>query len=792
MSLFLCRMIHRLHYYPKSILGVSLLITILAFLQLNSLSWDMKILQLFSDETPSRIEAERFQTEFGGFGTLTLLSRSDSISQNKNFIQKIAEEIGPHVHLAEYKSEFAFFNENKLLYIRLGDLEIIRDRIFDRIHKAKLRKNPFIVPLIESKATTHSEPLVFDDLKNKYSSKLNEYLGSEDQKILVLRIYPKHDITDVESNSFLYEKLKELVNKHKNSSIQIEYTGGLLNNLISQSLVKDEITQTASLAVIFILAGLLIFFYRQPLVPLIATLPIVMAIVWTLGFASIVYGHINIISLVLGVILLGVGTDSVIHLLARYGEERRKGLGPFIAFENIILETGPTITLSSFTTAIGFFSLRVLPFEGLQEFGTLAGVAILFSWLSSMLVFPAILILLQKAHSFKVYGEKIKNHLQYEKGPIRHWGLLIVITILISTSLFWVKLPPKLANNLETMGFIQVNPSADKTLDSLNLGLPDPAIFRVADEHNRQALTKKLKLIAKDSSSLIAKILTFEDALPFQQEEKIEILDEIRELLSPSIMESLKGESLENAELIHESITLKPVELKDLPSSFKKKFQGKNEGLGQYTFVFPKHNTNLAQENLQFANEVREIMVDENPHFSTGKSILIADFIESTYPYLITLLLWTLGSISLLLIIEIGFKDCFAIIFSVLLALGFIQVLISLLEIPITPLNFLIFPLILGYCFDGVLHIHQRYREEATGSIPFVMRRTGAAIIAASITTASGYLGFAISDHPGLSGIGILALLGASASLIASFIILPAIIAWGDLKRLRSQLKLKG
>lgn len=790
MSLLLCRFIHRLHYYPKTILGVSLVLTILAFFAINGLKWEFKLLQLFSEDTHSRLETERFEQEYGGFGMLTLIAENEDTQQNIVFIKQLAAELCDEVHLAEYQTESDFFEANKLLYIDLKDLEIIRDRIEEGISQSNQRYNPFIISLVKPKKNQSAGSFRLADLESKYKSKLQPYLGSQDQKTLVLRLYPKHDITNLDDNQKLFNSLKDLVQKHKPQNTQVYYTGGVLENIRNQQLVTKEIKHSLQLAVLFIVGGMLIFFYRQPLVPLFASVPIVISMIWTLGIASLLFGKISLISLVLGVVLIGVGTDSIIHLLARYGEERRKGLGPFIAFENIILETGPTITLSTFSTAVGFFSLRLIPLEGLSEFGTLAGISLILSWLSSLLVFPAMLILIQQYHNFKVYGERIKNHFQYDKRPLKRWFIFLILSVIILAGLLTLDLPLEVNQDLAKVGFTSQDTYADQTLKELKLDLPPPAIFKVENALQRTALNKALKDASEMPNSLIKKIQTFENVLPNDQEDKIILIEEIRELLSPEVMNQLQGSTLDNAKMIQEAIKLEPIALSDLPQSFKKRFQGKNLGLGEYTFVFPKHNTNDGELNRQFAQEVRQIQLGATQLYSTGKSILIADYLDSTLPVIPQVVIWALIGITLLLSFEISLKDALSVSFCVGLALGFGLVLLQFFNIALTPLNVLLFPLILGYCFDGVLHIHQRYREEATGSLPFVLRRTGSAVIAATLTTAAGFLGFALSQHPGLASIGYFALVGTFCSLIASIIFVPTLIGWGDLLRWRKQQKL--
>ena len=69
-----------------------------------------------------------------------------------------------------------------------------------------------------------------------------------------------------------------------------------------------------------------------------------------------------------------------------------------------------------------------------------------------------------------------------------------------------------------------------------------------------------------------------------------------------------------------------------------------------------------------------------------------------------------------------------------------------------------------------------RYLEEGKGSIEKVLRSTGEHISVSAMTTVVGFGGLLFSIHPGMRSIGELAILGIMLSLLASLIMLPALI----------------
>jgi predicted RND superfamily exporter protein len=90
--------------------------------------------------------------------------------------------------------------------------------------------------------------------------------------------------------------------------------------------------------------------------------------------------------------------------------------------------------------------------------------------------------------------------------------------------------------------------------------------------------------------------------------------------------------------------------------------------------------------------------------------------------------------------------------------------------------NVVVFPSVVGIGVDDGVHIYHRYREEGPGSLPFVMQRTGAAVLMTTITTIVGYSGLLMAHHPGLQSLGKVAALGLTMAFITSVFLLPALL----------------
>jgi len=135
--------------------------------------------------------------------------------------------------------------------------------------------------------------------------------------------------------------------------------------------------------------------FRFPLL-LVASLAVGMA--WTFGLTVLMIGHLNLLTQVTPIILIGLGMDFGIHLIARYREQRRRGSPRPAALREAIVENGMSILMSGITTAVAFFSISVDNFKGFVEMGIVAGVGVLCCLVSMMTVLPAAICLRRKFH----------------------------------------------------------------------------------------------------------------------------------------------------------------------------------------------------------------------------------------------------------------------------------------------------------------------------------------------------------------------------------------------------------
>src|SRR5262249_35255244 len=114
------------------------------------------------------------------------------------------------------------------------------------------------------------------------------------------------------------------------------------------------------------------------------------------GVAAIAVGHLNSLSAAFSAVLIGLGIDFAIHYVATYLNLRRHGCGEETALLRMAVEVGPGVVTGGVTTAAAFFMAALTDFIGVRELGLVAGGGILLCVLSTVVVLPPFILLVDR------------------------------------------------------------------------------------------------------------------------------------------------------------------------------------------------------------------------------------------------------------------------------------------------------------------------------------------------------------------------------------------------------------
>lgn len=222
------------------------------------------------------------------------------------------------------------------------------------------------------------------------SSMKREYrLESQQTMIRLGKEIPEHSTTRVFAGQVMMEEINESTN--------------------------ESMTTLLPIAFIFVVLVLLIIYRKVP-ETLLSLLSLVFAIIWTFGMGVILGYKFNPIIIAVPVLITGLVIDYGIHMVMRYREEKNRGDDPAHASHIAITTVGGALFLTTITTAIGFYSNTFSNIEAMKQFGILAAVGILSSFILMIVFLPASLVLLDGRRKNKQERSKVNLDLVEKQG----------------------------------------------------------------------------------------------------------------------------------------------------------------------------------------------------------------------------------------------------------------------------------------------------------------------------------------------------------------------------------------
>jgi hopanoid biosynthesis associated RND transporter like protein HpnN len=140
--------------------------------------------------------------------------------------------------------------------------------------------------------------------------------------------------------------------------------------------------------------ALLLFAFRGLRNVIAAMTSLLVAICLSFGFATCAIGHLNILSMVFAIMLIGLGIEYGIQLVLRYQEELTGDAERLTAIETSLTTNVRSIVMAAATTALAFITFVLTDFTGIAELGIIAAGGIVICVVATFTVLPAMLVLL--------------------------------------------------------------------------------------------------------------------------------------------------------------------------------------------------------------------------------------------------------------------------------------------------------------------------------------------------------------------------------------------------------------
>ena len=220
---------------------------------------------------------------------------------------------------------------------------------------------------------------------------IDPYISIEDNEARIsLRIIDSQE--DLRRNDLINQINYDLENKLKLNKEEFKLAGVLIlfNNLL-QSLFKSQIL-TLGLVMIGIFAMFMILF-RNIKLSLIGVVPNFIAAFFILGIIGLLGIPLDMMTITIAAITIGIAVDNSIHYIYRFKEEFLKNKDYNETLKTCHSTVGVAILNTSITIVFGFSILVLSKFIPTIYFGIFTGIAMLLAMVSVLTLLPALILI---------------------------------------------------------------------------------------------------------------------------------------------------------------------------------------------------------------------------------------------------------------------------------------------------------------------------------------------------------------------------------------------------------------
>ena len=630
--------------------------------------------------------------------------------------------------------------------------------------------------------------------------------------------------TDLDTIKSLRAHIRRvLVEENLQGAVRVGVTGVPVLEADETAQSMKDATFASAISVCLITL-LLVWVYRGVVTPLLILVALLIGVAWSFGWVTLAVGHLQVLSVVFAIVLLGLGVDTAIHLVARLElvHPDHDHMAPAIA--QAFRGVGPGVLTGALTTAAAFGATALTRFAGVAEMGLIAAGGVLLTTLAVMSLLPAMLMLLPKPQ------RRIRQRLGGEDRPFAgRFGrfidghpiktLIACAAVLIVSS--WQASRVQYDPDLQAL----MPAKAESVVWERKLAADDArsqwhATVIARDADDARVLTHKLReldvasdvggagILFPDADDLrerkallraIPKVPMRGGAMPEQGSTALHAAAlQAANTLAPTdpLHTSLlaledavsktdaAGEAVERAFVRERGrITALADRLRSatlphpgqLPKPLRRQVVGKNGSL--LLRVYPRSvsdaHSSLSRDVLGgFVEAVREVAPG-----ATGPAVQIYESSRVIWSAYQTAALLALGAIGVLLVIDLrNVGDVACALLPVASGAVVLLGIMGTFGIDLNFANTIVMPLIAGLGVDAGVHAVHRWRQQPGGAPAGLAGGSGRAITLTTLTTIIGFACMTLAEHRGIRSLGIVMSAGLTAVWLSTVFCLPAVL----------------
>ncbi|MHC4757151.1 MAG: efflux RND transporter permease subunit [Planctomycetota bacterium] len=381
------------------IVGISILVTILSLVGISRLEVENSFIDYFKKDTEIYQGMKVIDESLGGTTPLDVVVRFEDSEEEFITDEVIEEEVDEIFEEFEEFEEQASDAKYWFTADKMGRIKNVHHYLDSQPETGKVVSLATMLNIVEK--LNNNKPLDSLELALLYNETPDEfktilikpYVSVENNEVRFwLRI--RDSEKGLRRNALLnkiqsdLQEILGLDKEHINLAGMLVLYNNMLQSLFGSQIVTLGIT-------VLILMGMFGVLFRSLKVALIAIFPNVLSITVVLGVMGWMKVPLDMMTITIAAIGVGIAVDDTIHYIHRFREEFQKDRNYLQTMHRCHGSIGHAMYYTSVTIIIGFSILALSNFIPTIYFGLLTGLAMLIALVSALTLLPEMLILLK-------------------------------------------------------------------------------------------------------------------------------------------------------------------------------------------------------------------------------------------------------------------------------------------------------------------------------------------------------------------------------------------------------------
>ncbi len=586
-------------------------------------------------------------------------------------------------------------------------------------------------------------------------------------------------------------EVEALVPTSFNPQLRVLYTGHIAMALAESDAIRDDLTLATGLCFGSVLLVIFLYFRRIAVLVVVGA-PALLGLVLALAIAQFTIRYLNANTAFLISIILGNGINAPIILMARYGEERRRGLTVDIAIAAAM--TGSFVATASAMAAasIAYGSLLLTSFRGFNQFGVVGGAGMLFVWLASMLLVPPLVI-----SGERWWPDSMTPRAPLAQSVFRQIGKALRrrrrLIALLALAVLCGSLVPivRYARDPLEWDFNKLRSKETEAqrnwalMEHCNMGsvgaghIGTDGVILVDEPEQADVVAKSLK--DRDPvgghDHLIRAVRTLRSMLPQEQGAKLAILHRLRRKLDRH-RGLLVAEEQRDLDALYPPSYLRELTTNDLPRAVQDMFtettgeRGRLIGIDAEPKNFDDWN---GHDLIRLAAAMRTEALGKT-WIAASTSSVFGGMVETIAKDGPIVMAFSLGGVALMVLLIFGLTGAVPVVTALAAGAAALVALLGIGGLKLNFVNFVALPITFGVGADYAANMWARLRFVDLADLPAAYAETGSAVVLCSTTTIIGYSSLLLASNRALQSFGVVADLGELTCLVVALVVLPLFV----------------